>query len=68
MVVLGGMGTTFGPVIGAVLLLAIPQAITFLNLPPGIMAPTQGIIFTVLVLLFMFLRPAGIVGSARKTL
>jgi branched-chain amino acid transport system permease protein len=68
MVVLGGMGTTFGPVIGAVLLLAIPQAITFLNLPPSIMAPTQGIIFTVLVLLFMFLRPAGIVGAARKTL
>jgi branched-chain amino acid transport system permease protein len=68
MVVLGGMGTTFGPVIGAVLLLAIPQAITFLNLPPGIMAPTQGIIFTVLVLLFMFLRPAGIIDSGRKTL
>ena len=32
------------------------------------MAPTQGIIFTVLVLLFLFLRPAGIVGLARKTL
>ncbi len=68
MVVLGGMGTTWGPVVGAVLLLAIPQAITFLNLPPSIMAPTQGIIFTVLVLLFIFLRPAGIVGLARKTL
>jgi branched-chain amino acid transport system permease protein len=68
MVVLGGMGTTLGPVVGAVLLLAIPQAITFLNLPPSIMAPTQGIIFTVLVLLFMFLRPAGIVGSTGKSL
>lgn len=68
MVVLGGMGTTFGPVVGAVLLLAIPQAITFLNLPPSIMAPTQGIIFTVLVLLFMFLRPSGIVGSTRTSL
>jgi len=68
MVVLGGMGTTWGPVAGAILLLAIPQAITFLDLPPAIMAPTQGIIFTSLVLLFMFLRPAGIVGSTRKTL
>lgn len=68
MVVLGGMGTTWGPVVGAVLLLAIPQAITFLNLPPSIMAPTQGIIFTVLVLLFMFLRPQGIVGGTRRTL
>jgi branched-chain amino acid transport system permease protein len=63
MVVLGGMGTAFGPVIGALLLLAIPQAITFLQLPPNIMAPTQGIIFTTLVLVFLFVRPAGIMGS-----
>jgi branched-chain amino acid transport system permease protein len=66
MVVLGGMGTPYGPVVGAILLLAIPQAITFLNLPPSIMAPMQGIIFTVLVLGFLFLRPAGIVGSKGK--
>jgi branched-chain amino acid transport system permease protein len=66
MVVLGGMGTTYGPVVGAVLLLAVPQAITFLRLPPSIMAPTQGIIFTMLVLLFLFLRPAGIMGISGK--
>ncbi len=63
MVVLGGMGTVYGPVVGAILLLAIPQAITFLQLPPAIMAPMQGIIFTLLVLAFLFLRPAGIVGT-----
>ncbi len=63
MVVLGGMGTTWGPVIGAVLLIALPQLITFLNLPPNVMAPLQGIIFTSLVLLFLFLRPAGLVGN-----
>jgi branched-chain amino acid transport system permease protein len=62
MVVLGGMGTAYGPVVGALLLLAIPQAITFLHLPPSIMAPTQGIIFTTLVLIFLFVRPAGIMG------
>lgn len=66
MVVLGGMGTVFGPVVGAVLLLAIPQAITFLQLPPSIMAPMQGIIFTLLVLIFLFLRPAGIMGRASR--
>ena len=60
MVVLGGIGTTLGPVVGAVLLLAMPQAITFLQLPPSIVAGRlQGIIFTLLVLLFMFLRPQG---------
>jgi branched-chain amino acid transport system permease protein len=63
MVVLGGMGTTWGPVIGALLLIAVPQGITFLNLPPSVMAPLQGIIFTSLVLLFLFVRPAGLVGN-----
>ena len=66
MVVLGGMGTVYGPVVGAVLLLAIPQAITFLNLPSSVMAPMQGILFTLLVLLFLFLRPAGILGGSAK--
>ena len=69
MVVLGGMSTTWGPVVGAILLITVPQAITFLNLPPSVMAPVQGIIFTSLVLLFLFLRPAGLVGglgSGRK--
>jgi branched-chain amino acid transport system permease protein len=66
MVVLGGMGTTWGPVVGAILLIALPQLITFLNLPPSVMAPLQGIIFTSLVLLFLFWRPAGLVGSISK--
>lgn len=64
MVVLGGMATSYGPVLGAVLLLAIPQAITFLDLPQNIMAPLQGIMFTALVLLFLFLRPAGLLGAS----
>jgi branched-chain amino acid transport system permease protein len=65
MVVLGGMGTVYGPVLGAALLIAIPQAITFLNLPPAIMAPTQGIIFTLLVLVFLFVRPDGLLGGRK---
>ena len=56
----------WGPVVGAALLLAVPQAITFLDLPPSIMAPMQGIIFTGLVLLFLFLRPAGLIGASGR--
>ena len=62
MVVVGGMGSTWGPVVGAVLLLALPQAITFLRLPLAYMAPLQGMIFTLLVILFLFLRPQGLVA------
>ena len=64
MVVVGGMGTTAGPVVGALLLTALPQAITFLNLPTSVMAPLQGMLYTGLVLVFIFLKPSGLM--ARK--
>ena len=63
MVVLGGIGTTFGPLVGAVVLIGLPQAINFLNLPNGVVGPLQGIIFTSLVIAFLFLRPRGLVGK-----
>lgn len=62
MVVVGGMGTTWGPVVGALLLTALPQAITFINLPTAVMAPLQGMLYTGLVLIFLFVRPAGLMG------
>ena len=63
MVVVGGMRTTWGPVVGALLLEALPQALTFLNFPPSILGPIQGLLFTGLVLVFMFFRPQGLVPA-----
>jgi branched-chain amino acid transport system permease protein len=63
MVVVGGMRTTWGPVIGAILLQALPQAITFLNLPASLLGPLQGILFTALVLVFMLVRPQGLIPA-----
>ena len=63
MVVVGGMRTALGPVVGAVLLQALPQAITFLDLPPVLLGPFQGLLFTGLVLVFMFWRPGGLIQA-----
>ena len=63
MVVVGGLRTTWGPVVGALLLQALPQAISFLNLPPSVLGPIQGLLFTGLVLVFMFFRPQGLVPA-----
>jgi branched-chain amino acid transport system permease protein len=63
MVVVGGMRTTSGPVVGALLLEALPQALTFLNFPPSVLGPVQGLLFTGLVLVFMFFRPQGLVPA-----
>ena len=57
------MMAMMGPVIGAVLLQMLPQAITFLNLPTVLLGPLQGLLFTGLVLIFMFLRPSGLVAA-----
>jgi branched-chain amino acid transport system permease protein len=65
MVVVGGIRTTWGPVVGAVLLQLLPQAITFLDMPVAILGPLQGLLFTGLVLVFMFWRPQGLVAAAR---
>lgn len=65
MVVVGGMGSVWGPVVGSILLLALPQAITFLDFPPSVMAPLQGLIYTALVIMFLFLRPQGLLGSIK---
>lgn len=63
MVVLGGIGTIWGPVLGAFVLVALPQAITFLQLPSSLVGPLQGLIFTSLVIVFLFLRPHGLIGT-----
>lgn len=63
MVVVGGAATIAGPVLGAVLLTGLPELIRFIDLPIAIMAPMQGVMFTLLIVLFLFLRPQGLLGG-----
>jgi branched-chain amino acid transport system permease protein len=63
MVVVGGTATIWGPLLGAVVITAVPQAIQFLNLPVSVSSPLQGIIFSVLVVAFLFVRPQGLMGG-----
>lgn len=62
MVVVGGMGTVWGPALGALLLVALPEALRFVSLPTSVAAPLRQIIYAVLVLAFLYLRPEGILG------
>ncbi len=65
MVVVGGTATIWGPLLGAAVITLVPQAIQFLHLPVSVSSPLQGIIFSVLVLVFLFLRPQGLMGGRR---
>ncbi len=68
MVVVGGLRTPWGPMVGAMLLQLLPQAIHFIELPSSISGPLQGLMFTGLVLVFLFTRPHGLFGARQETI
>jgi branched-chain amino acid transport system permease protein len=65
LVILGGTERLAGPVVGAFILLAVPEALKFLAIPDTVAAPMRQILYGGLLVLFMFVRPEGILGRAR---
>lgn len=65
MVIVGGAGSTWGPLIGAAILIFIPETLRSLNLPSAIsrVEPNlRQIIYGCLLVLMMAIRPAGLIG------
>ena len=65
LVILGGSERLAGPIVGAFLLLAIPEALKFLAIPDTVAAPMRQVIYGALLVIFMLVRPEGILGRAR---
>lgn len=67
MVIIGGTGTLFGPIVGAALLMSLPAALTYLPfLPPTELGAIQQIIYGLAMVLLMMFRPGGLVGGRSK--
>jgi branched-chain amino acid transport system permease protein len=63
MVIIGGVGTLAGPLIGAVLLLMLPAGLTFIPfIPPTDIGAVQQLIYGLAMTLLMIFRPAGLAG------
>jgi branched-chain amino acid transport system permease protein len=63
MVMLGGAGTLRGPVLGAVVLTILPEALKFLPLPPGIAPALRQLTYGALLVAVVFVRPQGLLGK-----
>jgi len=62
-VIVGGSGSIAGSVVGAILLVVLPEALRFLGLPSSIAANVRQIVYGALLVAFMMFRPQGILGE-----
>lgn len=61
MVLVGGMGTLWGPALGAGLLIALPEVLRFLPFSSSTLGPGRQIVYGLILIAFCFARPGGIV-------
>ena len=63
MVILGGAGSVWGPIIGAVVLTTLPEALRFMGLPSALASNLRQMIYGGTMVLLMIFRPSGLVGK-----
>lgn len=65
MIVIGGAGNVRGPITGAAVLILLPEALRFLQLPDAVAAHVRLLVYGLLLTLMMRLRPQGLAGKYR---
>jgi len=64
-VIVGGAGNLWGSVIGAVVLVALPELLRFVGLPSAIAANVRQVLYGSLLVVMMLWRPQGLLGEYR---
>jgi len=62
-VIIGGAGNLWGPVVGAVVLVVLPELLRFIGLPSSMAANVRQILYGGLLVAFMMWRPQGFLGK-----
>jgi branched-chain amino acid transport system permease protein len=65
MVLVGGMGNLRGPLVGAAVLLLIPEILRFAHIPDPVAANVRLLIYGLIIALMMHIRPQGLAGEYR---
>ncbi len=62
MVIVGGAGSLWGPILGATVLVALPEALKLLGSPTAVAASLREIVYGGLLVVMMMTRPRGLLG------
>lgn len=63
--IVGGTGSLKGSVVGAIILISIPEFLKFIQIPDAVAAQTRQILYGLLLILFMRFRSQGLIGEYR---
>ena len=63
LVVVGGAGNTRGPILGAVVLVVLPELLRFVALPSTYASNVRQIIYGLMLVIFILARPKGLAGE-----
>lgn len=64
-VVIGGAGNAVGPILGSVVLVSLPEFLRFLELPDRLSADLRQLLYGLLLVVIVRLRPQGLAGDYR---
>ena len=65
MVVIGGRGSFWGAVLGAVIVLALPEALRFLDVSSFYREQIQNIVYSIILIMIILKRPQGLLGKLK---
>jgi branched-chain amino acid transport system permease protein len=63
MVIVGGAGSRWGPLLGALILISVPESLRFLGLPASFAANMRQLIYGIALVTILVLRPRGLFGK-----
>ena len=63
--IVGGMGNLKGSVLGAIVLITLPELLKFAAMPESIAHQMRNLIYGICLILFMMFRPQGLIGEYR---
>jgi branched-chain amino acid transport system permease protein len=67
LVVIGGSGNIVGSLVGAAVLFSIPEMLRFFDVPTSVASPIREILYGSLMVIFMRLRPKGLIPEKLNT-
>ena len=63
MLIVGGMASLEGSIIGVLLLTFLPEPLRFIGFPPTIVGLAREVVFSLLLILILLIKPKGILGK-----